>query len=79
MLHVVSLSGDGRTLAALDRHGFCELWELAPEPTLRVRMALPYGALTALCNTGRGIAVATECGRVVQLSIAAREATVRSR
>ena len=79
MLHVVSLSGDGRTLAALDRHGFCELWELAPEPTLRVRMALPYGALMALCNTGRGIAVATECGRVIRLSIAARETTVRPR
>lgn len=79
MLHVVSLSGDGRTLAALDRHGFCELWELVPEPKLRVRMALPYGALMALCNTGRGIAVATECGRVIRLSIAARETSVRPR
>lgn len=79
MLHVVSLSADGRSLAALDRNGFCELWQLEPAPKLRIRMALPYGALMALCNTATDIAVATECGRVMQLSIEARAAPVGSR
>jgi hypothetical protein len=69
MIHTVSMSPSGDCVAVVDRHGYCELWQVHPIQQLLARFAMPLGALTATCQDGELFAIGTEGGRVLRLAI----------